>query len=72
MHLHRDFQTQAVQPDEAGGGVLVAGLSRVGFHRGVHGNQFTLFCGLWQPAFLPVQLGNQSAVSAVRAVAAAD
>ena len=36
MHLRRDFQAQAVQPDEAGGVVLVVGFGRVGFHRGVH------------------------------------
>ena len=34
MHLRRDFQAQGVQPDEAGGVVLVVGLGRVGFHRG--------------------------------------
>ena len=31
MHLRRDFQSLRIQPDEAGGGVLVAGF---GFHRG--------------------------------------
>jgi len=83
MHLGRNFQAQGVEPDEAGGVhplqsyyggrvVLVVGLGRVGFHRGVHGHQFTLFSGLWQPAFLPVQPENQSAASAVRAVVAAD
>ena len=36
MHLGRDFQAQAVQADEAGGVVLVVGLGRVGFHRGVY------------------------------------
>ena len=38
MHLRRDpaCGTQAVQADEAGGVVLVVGLGRVGFHRGVH------------------------------------
>ena len=36
MHLRRDFQAEAVQADEAGGVVLVVGLGRVGFHRGVH------------------------------------
>ena len=49
MHLGRDFQAQAVQADEAGGVVLVAGFGRGGCHRGVHGHQFTLFSGLWQP-----------------------
>ena len=34
MHLGRDFQAQGVEPDEAGGVVLVVGLGRVGFHRG--------------------------------------
>jgi hypothetical protein len=47
MHLGRDFQAQRIQPDEAGGVVLVVGLGRafaapkwlrprrrVGFHRG--------------------------------------
>jgi hypothetical protein len=44
MPLCRDFQAQGVEPDEAGGVVLVAGLRRVGFHRGdvrvveAHGN----------------------------------
>ena len=36
MHLGRDFQAQAVQADEAGGVVLIIGLGRVGFHRGIH------------------------------------
>jgi len=36
MHLRGDFQAEGVEPDEAGGVVLVAGLGRVGFHRGVH------------------------------------
>jgi len=36
MHLRRDFQSQRIQPDEAGGVVLVVGLGRVGFHRGIH------------------------------------
>ena len=35
MHLGRDFQAQAVQADETGGVVLVVGLGRVGFHRGL-------------------------------------
>ena len=34
MHLRRDFQAQGIEPDEAGGVVLVVGLGRVGFHRG--------------------------------------
>ena len=36
MHLRRDPArgTQAVQPDEAGGVILVVGFGRVGFHRG--------------------------------------
>ena len=34
MHLRRDFQAQAVQPDETGGVVLVVGFGRVGLHRG--------------------------------------
>ena len=51
---------------------IVAGLGRVGFHRGVHKHQFTLFSGLWQPAFLPAQRENQSVASAVRAAVAAD
>ena len=34
LHLRRDFQAQGVEPDEAGGVVLVAGFRRVGFHRG--------------------------------------
>ena len=34
MHLRRDFQAQGVEPDEAGGVVLIVGLGRVGFHRG--------------------------------------
>jgi len=37
LHLRRDFQAQGVQPDEAGGVVLVMiphGRDRVGFHRG--------------------------------------
>lgn len=47
MHLRRDFQAQAVQADEAGGIVLIAGFGRVGFHHGVHGGQqFTPFSGL--------------------------
>lgn len=40
LHLRRDFQTQRVEPDEAGGIVLVvapAMRDRVGFHCGVHG-----------------------------------
>ena len=49
MHLGRDFQAQTFQADEAGGGVLIVGLGRVGFHRGIHGNQFTPFSGRWQP-----------------------
>ena len=36
MHLRRDFQAQGVESDEAGGVVLIVGLRRVGFHRGVH------------------------------------
>ena len=36
MHLRCDFQAEGVEPDEAGGVVLVVGLGRVGFHRGVH------------------------------------
>ena len=36
LHLRGDFQSQGVEPDEAGGVVLVVGLGRVGFHRGVH------------------------------------
>ena len=35
MHLGRDFQAQAIRADEAGGVVLVVGLGRVGFHRGI-------------------------------------
>jgi len=34
MHLRRDFEAQAVQPDETRGVVLVVGFGRVGFHRG--------------------------------------
>ena len=34
LHLRRDFQTQRVEPDEAGGVVLVVGFGWVGFHRG--------------------------------------
>ena len=34
MHLRRHFQTQRVEPDEAGRIVLVVGFGRVGFHRG--------------------------------------
>ena len=37
MHLRRDFQAQAVQPDKSRGVVLVVGPAvrdRVGFHRG--------------------------------------
>ena len=37
MHLRGDLQSQRVEPDEAGGVVLIVGLGRVGFHRGVHG-----------------------------------
>src|SRR5664280_396462 len=32
MHLRRDFQAESVQPDEAGGVVLIVGFGRVGFH----------------------------------------
>ena len=35
MHLGRDFRAQTIQPDEAGGVVLIVGLGRVGFHRGI-------------------------------------
>ena len=50
MHLRRDFQAQGVEPDEAGGVVLVVGLGRVGFHRGgvwvkVHAFFFRLVFG---------------------------
>ena len=44
LHLRRDFQAERVEPDEAGGVVLVVGARRVGFHRGdvrvveAHGN----------------------------------
>ena len=38
MRPRRDFQAERIQPDEAGGVVLVVSLGRVGFHRGVHGN----------------------------------
>jgi hypothetical protein len=44
VHLRRDFQAQGVEPDKAGGVVLVVGLGRVGFPRGTvrvvkaHGN----------------------------------
>ncbi len=34
LQLRRDFQAQGVEPDQTGGVVLVAGLGRVGFHRG--------------------------------------
>ena len=34
VDFRRDFQAQAVQPDEAGGVVLVVSLGRVGLHRG--------------------------------------
>ena len=36
MHLGRDFQAQGVEPDEAGGVVLIAGFGRGGFHRGIY------------------------------------
>ena len=62
MHLGRDFQAQCVEPDEARGVVLVVGFGRVGFYRGVHGNQFTPFSGLWQLAFVPARPENQCAV----------
>jgi hypothetical protein len=44
MHLRRDFQAQGVEPDEAGGGVRVAGFS-FGFHRGI---QQTPIAPFWQ------------------------
>ena len=34
LHLCRDFQAQRVEPDEAGGIVLVVGFGRIGFHHG--------------------------------------
>ena len=36
MQLRCDFQVQGVEPDEAGGIVLVAGFGRAGFNRGNH------------------------------------
>ena len=61
MHLCRDFQAQAVQADEAGGVVLVAGLGRVGFHRGNHslaGARVTFYSSPWSQICLPAQRKN--------------
>ena len=44
MHLRRDFQAQRIQPDEAGGVILVAGFGS-GFHRGIQQTHIALF---WQ------------------------
>lgn len=84
MRLRRDFQAQAVQADEAGGVhpphccyggqvVLVVGLGWLASIVAVW-QEFTLFSGLWQPAFHPAQRGSQSVVSEspVRAAVAAD
>jgi hypothetical protein len=74
MHVRRDFQAQGVEPDEAGGVVLVVGFGRVGFHRGNHsrtGAEFTQFSFVWLSAYLPARRENQSAASALRATVAA-
>ena len=79
MHLRRDFQAQCVEPDEAGGVVLVvspAQRDRVGFHRGNHdraGAEFTSFSSVWLWLFVPpCQRENRFRASAVRAAVAAD
>jgi hypothetical protein len=65
---------QGVEPDEAGGVVLVvspARRDRAGFHRGNHisaGAEFTQFSFVW----LPARRKNQSAAATVRAAAVAD
>ena len=77
VNFRRDFQAQAVQADEAGGVVLVAGLGRAGFHRGNHSGRaarVTLFSVPWLRFFLPDQCKSPAGllVSPVRAVVVAD
>ena len=77
MHLRRDFQAQGIQPDEAGGVVLVVGLGRVGFHRGNHslaGARVTFFSSPWSQIFVPAQRKTPAAPSVVpvQAAVAAD
>ena len=53
MHLRRDFQAQGVEPDEAGGVVLVVGPAlreRVGFHHCIHLFIQTAAANLWRRA----------------------
>ena len=53
FQLRRNFQSQGVEPDEAGGGVLVAGF---GYHRGNHiptVAEFTSFSSVWPWFFVP-------------------